>query len=259
MAPIHLRQIDLRIAGMTGRARLKHARYVVDHRWRCPRAHRKIVGQEALGIVLTGPYTTWARYSPTSTPIRPGMPPSSVRRRTGTVRWPVTPAAREWPAITCWRELAPANPEALVLLPARSSAEEWWNSVSKTPFAVIDRDFPPHLQPIRAMNEAKFERFTPHWRAAMPRWRTTTRNAAVRAAEASAWLIDWQPRDGWEPICSALGTPVPDIAFRHANTFEDFSEERRRAAEPVAQRRETLQMQCCGTSPCRVSTAPRLP
>ena len=34
--------------------------------------------------------------------------------------------------------------------------------------------------------------------------------------------IDWQPRDGWEPICSALGIPVPDIAVPHANTSDDF-------------------------------------
>jgi len=120
-------------------------------------------------------------------------------------------------------DLAAANPEALVLLSTRSSAEEWWNSVSKTLFAVLDRDLPPDLLPMRAMNEAMFERFTPHWRdrdAAMAAY--DAHNTAVRAAVPGDRLIDWQPRDGWEPICSALGIPVPDIAFPHANTSDDF-------------------------------------
>jgi hypothetical protein len=44
----------------------------------------------------------------------------------------------------------------------------------------------------------------------------------VRAAVPGDRLIDWQPRDGWEPIRSALDIPVPDIAFPHANTSDDF-------------------------------------
>ena len=49
-------------------------------------------------------------------------------------------------------------------------------------------------------------------------------NAAVRAEVPGDRLIDWQPRDGWEPICSALGIPVPDLAFPHANTSDDCQE-----------------------------------
>src|SRR3954468_2244729 len=33
-------------------------------------------------------------------------------------------ATLDWPAVTCWRDIAAANPEALVLLSARASAEE---------------------------------------------------------------------------------------------------------------------------------------
>ena len=132
-------------------------------------------------------------------------------------------ATLDWPAVTCWRDIAAANPDALVLLSTRSDAEEWWNSVSKTLFAVLGRDFPPHLRPMRAMNEAMFERLTPRWRdrdAAMMAY--DTHNAAVRAEVPGDRLIDWQPRDGWDPICSALDIPVPNIAFPHANTSDDF-------------------------------------
>jgi hypothetical protein len=132
-------------------------------------------------------------------------------------------ATLDWPAVTCWRDIAAANPEALVLLSTRSSAEAWWNSVSTTLFAVLDRDLPPHLLAMRALNEAMFARLTPHWRdrdAAMAAY--AAHNAAVRAEVPGDRLIDWQPRDGWEPICSALGIAVPDIAFPHANTSDDF-------------------------------------
>ncbi|MFL6179710.1 MAG: sulfotransferase family protein [Actinomycetes bacterium] len=132
-------------------------------------------------------------------------------------------ATLDWPAVTCWREIAAANPAALVLLSTRSSADEWWKSVSKTLFAVMDRDFPPDLLPMRALNEAMFERLTPNWRdrdAAMAAY--DAHNASVRAEVPSDRLIDWRPRDGWEPICSALGIPVPALPFPHANTSDDF-------------------------------------
>jgi hypothetical protein len=132
-------------------------------------------------------------------------------------------ATLDWPAVTCWRDIAAANPEALVLLSTRSSAEAWWNSVSTTLFAVLDRDLPPHLLAMRALNEAMFARLTPHWRdrdAAMAAY--AAHNAAVRAEVPGDRLIDWQPHDGWEPICSALGIAVPDIAFPHTNTSDDF-------------------------------------
>jgi hypothetical protein len=68
-----------------------------------------------------------------------------------------------------------------------------------------------------------FERFTPQWRdrdAAMAAY--DAHKAAVRAAIPGDRLIDWQPRDGWGPNCSALGIPVPDVAFPHAKTSDDF-------------------------------------
>jgi hypothetical protein len=107
------------------------------------------------------------------------------------------------------------------------------NSVSRTLFAVLDRDLPPHLLPMRALNVAMFERFTAQWRdrdAAMAAYEA--HNAAVRAAVPVDRLIDWQPRDEWEPICSALHIPVPDLAFPHANTSDDFQESVERRLNP---------------------------
>jgi hypothetical protein len=180
--------------------------------------------QEALGIVLNGPAfhmgEVFADLGSVSTwrAAVDGAPTDWESLLAG------YRATLDWPAVTCWRDIAAPNPEALVLLSTRSSAEEWWNSVSQTLFAVLDRDsFPPHLLPMRALNEAMFEKLAPHWRdrdASIAAY--DAHNAAVRATVPRDRLIDWQPRDGWEPICSALGLPVPDLAFPHANTSDDF-------------------------------------
>ena len=52
-----------------------------------------------------------------------------------------------------------------------------------------------------------------------------------------ARLVDWQPGDGWEPICAALRLPVPDEPFPHVNTTADF-----RAM--IARRRRPLIADC---------------
>ena len=181
--------------------------------------------QEALGILLSGPVFHMGEVFadldsvPTWQAAVEGAPVDWNSLLAG------YRATLDWPAVTCWRDIAAANPEALVLLSSRSGAEEWWNSVSKTLFAVLDRDFPPHLLPMRALSEAMFERLTPQWRdrdGAMAAY--DAHNAAVRAEVPPDRLIDWQPRDGWEPICSALGIAVPAIPFPHANTSDDFQE-----------------------------------
>jgi hypothetical protein len=47
-------------------------------------------------------------------------------------------------------------------------------------------------------------------------------NNAVRAEVPAERLIEWQPGDGWEPICTALGLPVPANPFPHLNTTAEF-------------------------------------
>jgi Sulfotransferase domain len=130
-------------------------------------------------------------------------------------------ASVDWPAAAFWRELADAYPDAPVLLSTRASTDVWFKSFSETILRVMLRDEPngDSPMPLRMMNE----RFTPEWRdpgackAAYER-----HNADVRATIPADRLIDWQPGDGWKPICAKLGLPVPSEPFPHANTTEDF-------------------------------------
>src|SRR6478752_10786636 len=51
----------------------------------------------------------------------------------------------DWPGASFWRELAAANPDALVLLSVRDP-EAWYRSASNTIFLAFD-NLPPELQP----------------------------------------------------------------------------------------------------------------
>ena len=63
-----------------------------------------------------------------------------------------------------------------------------------------------------------------------PDWRTREvciaayerHNAEVRAGVAPDRLVEWQPGDGWEPLCRALAVAVPDEPFPHRNTAAEF-------------------------------------
>jgi hypothetical protein len=73
------------------------------------------------------------------------------------------------------------------------------------------------------MIEGLFRRFTPDWRNGEAARRAYDQhNAHVRATVPASRLVDWQPADGWEPICHALAVPVPTTPFPHVNTTDEF-------------------------------------
>jgi hypothetical protein len=76
----------------------------------------------------------------------------------------------------------------------------------------------------RAMVLDMFDRrFTPDWREPEPAMAAyELHNERVRSEVPSERLVDWQPGDGWEPICAALGVAVPSDPFPHQNSSEEF-------------------------------------
>jgi hypothetical protein len=137
-------------------------------------------------------------------------------------------ATVDWPACAFWRQLADANPDAIVLLSTRSSADAWWKSAHDTIFQIPTRPIPPDAPPvfeaqIAMAQEMLANTFTPHWQDETAAKRAyDDHNATVRATVDPARLVDWQPGDGWEPICAALGVAVPSDPFPHVNTTADF-------------------------------------
>ncbi len=133
-------------------------------------------------------------------------------------------AAVDWPASAFWRELATASPDAPVVLSQRTSAEEWWRSVEATIAVALTRTpADPEITRIREMGRTLARRFCPEWpdpaavQAAYER-----HNADVGAAVAPERLIEWRPADGWQPLCAALGVPVPEEPFPRTNDAAGF-------------------------------------
>jgi hypothetical protein len=134
-------------------------------------------------------------------------------------------AAVDWPPGSFWPELTEAYPDAVVLLSTRASAEAWWKSADATIFATMRQPFPEEMRPWREMVEEVFTtRFAPtdplDAETAMAAYER--HNAAVRAGVPAERLVEWQPGDGWEPLCAALGVEVPDEEFPRLNTSEDW-------------------------------------
>ncbi|HET6815781.1 MAG TPA: sulfotransferase [Mycobacteriales bacterium] len=154
-------------------------------------------------------------------------------------------AAVDWPPSAVWKQLAAAYPDAPILLSTRSDADAWWRSADATVWAYIrsqrdaaalDDTDAAWLTMTTAFMTATFG---PGWddeaaaKTGYDRW-----NADVRASAPAGRLVEWQPGDGWEPLCAALDVPVPDEPFPHRNTTEEFvarqvarAEEKRAAAE----------------------------
>jgi hypothetical protein len=66
-------------------------------------------------------------------------------------------------------------------------------------------------------------RFTPDWRdhdAAVAAYDRHIQE--VRERVPPGRLVEWQPGDGWAPLCQALGLPEPEAPFPHVNTTDDF-------------------------------------
>jgi hypothetical protein len=135
-------------------------------------------------------------------------------------------ATVDWPACAFWRQLSAANPEAVVLLSVRESPEAWWTSMEKTIVSTLTRPVPADDEDWvkrRAMTLDLMRSFTEGWKhrdAAIAAY--TAHNQDVRSSVPPRRLLEWQPGDGWEPLCGMLGVPAPDEPFPHTNRAAEF-------------------------------------
>lgn len=47
-------------------------------------------------------------------------------------------------------------------------------------------------------------------------------NAEVRQVVPPEKLLEFDVKEGWEPLCTFLNVPVPATSFPHTNTREEF-------------------------------------
>jgi hypothetical protein len=144
-------------------------------------------------------------------------------------------AAVDWPPGAFWPELVDAFPDALVILSHRP-AEKWWKSANETIFPNLRRPAPdPQMEPwldmVHAMMESRFTRAYSDKAACIAAF--DAHNAEVRRRVPAGRLLEWQPGDGWEPICAALDLPVPGEPFPHVNSTEEFQARQAAMAQQI--------------------------
>ena len=134
-------------------------------------------------------------------------------------------AAVDWPASAFWRELADANQDALIVLSVRDDAESWWRSADATIFTITRREeYPGHEEWLALAHELLTSRIGRPWDARETAMAAYERhNADVRATAPRERLLEWDAREGWGPLCEALGVAVPDEPFPRVNTTEEWA------------------------------------
>jgi hypothetical protein len=133
-------------------------------------------------------------------------------------------AAVDWPTSLFWRELNEAFPEALVLLSTRDSAATWYQSVERTILPYARMALAPEWDGGCGLADL-FARFagTEEWDDPATLMVAYERHhAEVRKAIPAQRLLDWQAMEGWEPLCHALGVPVPDRPFPWVNKRSEW-------------------------------------
>ncbi len=135
-------------------------------------------------------------------------------------------AAVDWPASGFWEELSAAFPDAIIVLSTRD-AEKWWDSAHATIFPSIKRegdndDRKAWQAMVFEMLDKRFTLEIENKEACIDAFKK--HDAYVRSKAPSNRLVVWEAKDGWEPLCTALGVPVPDEPFPVANTKEEFLE-----------------------------------
>ncbi len=128
----------------------------------------------------------------------------------------------DWPSMAFWPDLHQTYPEALVLLSTRDP-EEWWQSINTTvlrsaPTAETARSAWDHL--VLTLFEQHFVGRFPSKQQAIDAY--NQHNDLVRKAVPPNRLLEWEPEDGWTPLCRALDKPRPVRPFPHLNTRANY-------------------------------------
>jgi hypothetical protein len=128
----------------------------------------------------------------------------------------------DYPACTYWRELASYYPDAKVILTTRDP-NAWFDSVTSTIFSRNIREAVAGTPVGAFMDATIFNAFGPRIedRAFMTDW-FVRRNREVAETIPPKRLLEFSPKDGWQPLCDFLGVNVPDAPFPRVNSRDEL-------------------------------------
>lgn len=147
------------------------------------------------------------------------------------------PAEVDWPSSYYFRELLETYPDAKVLLSVRDGMS-WAKSMQGTIWGLLYGD-----TLMRNLSDARMK-VDPVWAMYIEMmkemWQRTELldgedttldfmaqamerfNDQVRRSVPAERLLEWSPKDGWEPLCAFLEVPVPEEPLPHINDTEQF-------------------------------------
>lgn len=140
-------------------------------------------------------------------------------------------AVVDWPTAYFWRALIARNPEAKVVHSERPF-EEWYQSISRTIFPILQRpplpeDAPqPWPEARRHAVMVKTLILENTFGGDLSRDNAMrvyeAHNQAVRREVPGEKLLAFNPRDGWAPLCAFLDVAVPDAPYPRTNSTDEF-------------------------------------
>ena len=126
------------------------------------------------------------------------------------------------PCCDFYRELAILYPKAKVILNTRDSADAWWHSVENTLIAKRSWSWLILTFPIGFVREQ-----TNLSQAIFHKWQTQGGGAGPEKyiqhmEEVKEWvpkdrLLEYNVKEGWEPLCNFLEVPIPEEPFPRLN------------------------------------------
>jgi len=130
-------------------------------------------------------------------------------------------ATMDYPACTCWRELADYYPAAKMVLSVRDP-EKWFDSVRATIFQPANKETmanPDLAGIVGLMNRVHPDRYD---RDAMLAAFQRHSQAVIDSVPPERLLV-YEVEQGWAPLCAFLGVPVPETPFPRANVRAEIN------------------------------------
>lgn len=133
-------------------------------------------------------------------------------------------ASCDFPSCYFWHDLVHAFPEAKVVLTVRDP-ESWYRSMSETIIPTMKKTMATIDSPMVKMGE---EIIFKHFFGADLDNKSHVvetflqHNQSVRDTVPAHQLLEFDARQGWEPLCHFLDIPVPDSPYPNTNSTEEF-------------------------------------
>ena len=148
-------------------------------------------------------------------------------------------SAVDFPVVACYQQLLKKYPDARVILTLRDE-DDWYETASRAILKVqpglaekiriaLKLPFSPRLRKLmrvfRMSGQFWQEHVGPRYKERGPaiafyrQW-----NEQIRKEIPSGKLLEYEVKEGWQPLCEFLGVEVPNEPFPRANSRQEFQQ-----------------------------------